>query len=167
MELEIERLGIEKKFFELCTKVVSENNLELYDMSYIVGNHTLRLFIQDPKTGSAEIEDCATIDRALTPYIEEEIWMPSQLTLEVSSPGVYRKLRTREHFISSKGERITLRLNKKFDNEIKEFKPFRGQTKVTAELVDVVDNVLILSRKQAQVELGLDIVKSAQRDPVL
>jgi ribosome maturation factor RimP len=98
MQLIEQREGMEKKFFDLCQKVVHDNQLELYDLEYFPGNGQLRLFIMNPQTGSALIEDCVKIDHALTPFIDSETWMPSRLTLEVSSPGLFRTLRTREHF---------------------------------------------------------------------
>ena len=35
--------------------------------------------------------------------------------LEVSSPGIFRKLKTPDHFKSSTGKRIKVHLNKKFE----------------------------------------------------
>lgn len=117
MVLRVERTGIEKQFFDLCSKVVAEAGYELYDLDYFPRNEELRIFIQDPTTGTAIIEDCVKIDQAMTPYIEELDWMPEQLRLEVSSPGVFRGLTNTHHFEQAQDEKIEVSLNIKLDNE--------------------------------------------------
>ena len=113
----LERKGLEKKFFELCSEVVSEFNLELYALDYLPGSHVLRVFIQDPSTKTAVLENCAAVDRKLTPFIEELEWMPSELTLEVSSPGVYREIKEGSHFVEVVGQRLALNLGRKLQVE--------------------------------------------------
>lgn len=117
MDLKRNRTGIEKKFFELCQSVVNEQGLELYSMDYISGQQLLRLFVQNPETKTAQLDDCAKIDRALTPFIEEEDWMPEELTLEVSSPGVYRDVKEAIAFESLVGERVAMGLHNKISDQ--------------------------------------------------
>ncbi len=117
MELIKSRTGIEKKFFDLCQKVVGEQGLELYGLDYISGQQLLRLYVQDPGTKTAQLDDCAKVDRALTPFIEEEEWMPQELTLEVSSPGVYRDVKEAILFKDLVGERVVLSLNQKMTSD--------------------------------------------------
>jgi ribosome maturation factor RimP len=136
MVLRSERTGIEKNFYDLCVEVVTEAGLELYDMDYIPGSSTLRLFIQNSTTGTAVIEECARVDRALSPYIDEADWMPETLTLEVSSPGLFRPLVDLEHFKSANGESIQLTLKKKLSsNELP--KKIRGSKKLLGVLKEV------------------------------
>lgn len=114
MVLREERTGIEKKFFELCTKVVTDEGFDLYDMDYLPGSHCLRLYINQKGTDTALIEDCAKVDRALTPYIDESDWMPEILNLEVSSPGLFRQLTSVLHFQMVEGKDVNLHLKKGF-----------------------------------------------------
>lgn len=46
---------------------------------------------------------CAEVTHALTPYLEE-------FTVDVSSPGTSRPLRTAEHFRAAIGQRVSIRL---------------------------------------------------------
>ncbi len=108
MVLREERKGIDKKFYELCEKVVKEEGLDLYDMDYISGSHCLRLFIKAHKTETAQIEECIKVDRALTEHIDESDWMPEVLNLEVSSPGLFRQITSIEHFKLTCGKDILL-----------------------------------------------------------
>ncbi|MCB9091043.1 MAG: hypothetical protein H6621_11630 [Halobacteriovoraceae bacterium] len=118
--MEVKRTGLEQKFFELCYPVVAELNYTLYDMDYLNGQKLLRLFIMDDKTQTAVIEDCVKVDRELTPFFENNEWIPEDIVLEVSSPGLYRKLRTLQHFEWSIGERIAVK--------------YRGELELTEEL---------------------------------
>lgn len=115
MELKLERKGIEKKFYDLCLQVVKEQGLSLYGLDYINGQNLLRLFVENPQTRTAQLEDCARVDRALTPFFESEEWMPEEVTLEVSSPGVYRDIKEAFLFGELIGERISLNLFRKIE----------------------------------------------------
>ena len=101
MDIHRERTGVEKKFYHMCEPVVQEAGYRLYDMEYVPTSKVLRLYIQDPRTGSAVIDDCVKVDHALSPAFETETWIPEDVVLEVSSPGVYRHLSTLEHFKTS------------------------------------------------------------------
>lgn len=139
MVLRSKRTGMEKKFYDLCHDVVTQAGFELYDMDYIQGSSTLRLFIQNPETGTADIEECAVVDRALGPYIDEADWMPETLTLEVSSPGLFRSLTDLNHFKSAAGEFVQLTLKKKLNSDELP-KKMKGSKKFIGVLKQVHDD---------------------------
>ena len=112
MFLEEEKKGIEGKFYELCMEVVSSVNLSLYDMEFVKSNKTLRLYIMNENTNTATLEECVSVDRAFSPFIESHAWIPESLVLEVSSPGMFRKLKTYNHFVKAQGAMIDLYLSK-------------------------------------------------------
>ncbi len=114
MDLNVTYTGIEEKFYELSKEVVSEAGYLLYDMEYIKGSKTLRVYIMDKETKSALIEDCVNVDRGFSEPMEAAEWIPDDIVLEVSSPGMFRKIKTTEHLELSLGERILIQLNKKF-----------------------------------------------------
>ena len=97
MEKEIKRTGLEAKFLDVCLPVVLAEELGLYDLEYIAGSKTLKLFVIDEKTKSAVLQDCIKVDRALSEIMESD-WVPDDIVLEVSSPGLFRKLRSIDHF---------------------------------------------------------------------
>ena len=84
MEFEKKLTGIEEKLFDMTTKVVEETGFILYEMDYISGSSTLRVFIMNKDTGSAVIEDCIKVDHGFTPYMEEADWVPDDIVLEVA-----------------------------------------------------------------------------------
>lgn len=168
MVLRGERKGIEKKFFELSTRVVEEQGLKVYDLDYLPGTYELRLYIYDPESGTAQIEDCVRIDQAMTPFIEEEEWVPSKLTLEVSSPGLYRQLTTKEHFEGAVGEKVSLQLMKKLQDVVSDevgetlSRKVRGEKKVVAPLTEVNEEGISVELEQQNVaHLSFNDIKKA------
>lgn len=105
--------GITGRYFELVSTIVNDKGYEVYDLDFIQGSCTLRLFIRKISDHSADIEDCVEVDRALTEPIQNADWIPDNFTLEVSSPGVYRQLVKREHFSECAEARVEVVASKK------------------------------------------------------
>lgn len=170
LELERSRSSVEEKFLQLCTTVVEENGLKVYDLDYLPGPSSLRLFIMNPETKTAVLEDCIKVDKALTPYIDEESWMPKELTLEVSSPGLFRDLRQRWHFELSLGERIQLALKKFLGEEDESLqsalpKKIWKSKKVIGLLKEVSDERLKVEIEGAEVDIPFENVKKVNLEP--
>lgn len=94
--------------------VLDSLGMELYDFDYERGSSRFRVFIFNPSTKTASLEECVAVDRALGDVFENEDF-PENLVLEVSSPGIYRFLKERKHFEMSLGELIKLRLSEKIE----------------------------------------------------
>ena len=168
MVLKVERKGIEKKFFELSQKVVAEQGLSLYDMEYYPGSSEWRIYIFDKKTDTAVIEDCVSVDKALSPYIEEADWMPENLVLQVSSPGIDRFLKTKEHFERVVGLNVRLVLAKRLrEDELPGIpKSLKGEKKVVAKLESLDDDGLsLVYRDQFAFFVSYNEVKKANLEP--
>ena len=164
MDLDRERKGIEQKFFELCLKVVTDLGLDLYEMNYLPGNSTLRVFIRDPQTDTAVLEDCVRVDKALTDYIDSEDWMPESLTLEVSSPGMFRDLTQLDHFSQVEGKRVALILKGKVEDESLS-KKVKGQKKLIGELTKVSEQGVKLRFEDISLDICFTDIKKANLEP--
>jgi ribosome maturation factor RimP len=165
MVLRAERTGMEKRFFELCERVVPETGLELYDLDYLTGSSELRVYVRDPLTKTAVIEDCMKVDRALTPFLEED-WTPESLTLEVSSPGLFRQLRNLEHFKEAIGETVTLTLTGKIEGEGLS-KAALSLKKVTAPLKAVNESGLVVVVENVDIGIDFNKIKKANLETEL
>lgn len=104
---------------------------ELVDLEYLKqasGNPAvIRIFIDfaslDDSTPQEErksvgIDDCVTVDRGLNELFESpefEAVYPGEFTLEVSSPGVDRRLRTAKHFTDHIGKSVKVRTFRALD----------------------------------------------------
>lgn len=163
MDFVVSRSPVEQKFFELCGRVVAENELELYDLEYISHSMTLRLYIQNKETKTALIEDCVKIDRALDPFIESLEWMPAELILEVSSPGIYRQLKTKEHFANAVGADIALALNKKLGELVGAAKAgaLASERKLVAKLLECVEDSINIGLNSEVMNIKFENIKKA------
>ncbi len=76
-------------------------------------NNILRIFIT--KDGGVNIDDCASVSRMLSPLLDIDEPINGKYLLEVSSPGLERKLKTLNHFINSIGDMVKV---KEFSTEV-------------------------------------------------
>ena len=124
---------------------------------------------------SAVLDDCILIDRELTPVFEENAWVPEDITLEVSSPGIDRKLRTKRHFDLSIDKRITLKYRGKLnilDSEFEQEKILKNKV-VTGFLKEVKDSEELESitmsipckKGDAFVEVNCEQILNARWEP--
>ncbi len=68
----------------------------------------IRLFID--KADGVGLEDCETVSRQISALLDVEDPVPGRYVLEVSSPGLDRKLTKVEHFQRFMGEDIRVKL---------------------------------------------------------
>ena len=169
MDINQERSGLEKKFFHMCEPVVQEAGYRLYDLEYVSTQKLLRLYIQDPRTGSALIEDCVKVDHALSPAFETETWIPEDVVLEVSSPGVYRHLANMEHFRMTIGEVIAVVIMGQLSDEqlVDAPKGIKGEKKFRGKLIEAGAEDFTIEVKNFPLKLTYKQVKKVNLDPDL
>ncbi|MDJ0910477.1 MAG: ribosome maturation factor RimP [Woeseiaceae bacterium] len=88
----------------LLEPTVERLGYELTDLEVRAGGKhgLLRLFIDKPD--GIRLEDCETVSHAVSAMLDVEDPLPGQYNLEVSSPGLDRKLTKVEHFQRFTGE---------------------------------------------------------------
>lgn len=84
---------------ELAESLLKERAMELVDLEVTrVGRKLLiRLFVDFPE-GGITVEDCAEVNQELGHLLEVEDFIPESYILEVSSPGLDRRLRKPRDF---------------------------------------------------------------------
>jgi ribosome maturation factor RimP len=100
-----ERKGEAVDFETPFRPLLSELGLELYDVELVAGS--LNVTVNRP--GGVDLEALTAANRALSAWLDENDPIAGHFTLDVSSPGLERKLRTPEHFAKAVGEVVTLR----------------------------------------------------------
>ena len=156
---------MEQKFVHLCQQVLEGESLELYDLECHERAGLLRVMICDPLTKSATIEQCVRIDQALTPFIEQEGWIPDKLTLEVSSPGLERPLRLLRHWQQSIGERIVLRFKSRYQAPVEyreALKDFHDQYQMRGVLEKVEDASIFITVAGVELNFSIEAIKAAR-----
>ena len=93
---------------QIAERVTASQGLELVDIEFKGGGKArmLRLFIDKP--GGVTHQDCAFVSRELGTILDVEEAIPGSYTLEVSSPGLDRKLVKAADFERFAGSRVRL-----------------------------------------------------------
>ena len=97
--------------WSLVSGIVEDEGFYLYDLDLPSGkNGTMRIFITDDsgKGVGINLDDCAKISRRLSLKLDVDVEIEESYVLEVSSPGVNRRLRRPEHFLKAVGERVKI-----------------------------------------------------------
>lgn len=105
------------KLTEVVSEICNENGAYLYDMELQKEgkNKVLRIFI-DTKDG-IKIDECETISRIISKKLDELDLIDGAYNLEVSSPGVERKLKTPYHYDLALEKKVEVSLYSPIDGE--------------------------------------------------
>jgi ribosome maturation factor RimP len=117
MALDVERVR------EIAERVASSSGLEIVEIEFLGGGKArmLRVFLDKASAGTDPLagvthEDCATFSREFGTILDAEDVMPGSYTLEVSSPGLDRKLIKAADFTRFTGSRLKLTTRQPVDN---------------------------------------------------
>jgi len=109
-------ISLRDRLIELLTPVVRDLSLTLWELEYLPRSNgaLLRLYIDvvDPAVDEGiTVDDCARVSYAVSDVLEAADPIPGHYTLEVSSPGLDRVLRTGAHFARFVGEPVRVELS--------------------------------------------------------
>jgi ribosome maturation factor RimP len=92
------------------SQIVESYGVSLYDTEIAKeGGHTIfRVFVV--KQGGVDLDTCAQISHELSPFLDLNPPTSGNYFLEVSSPGIERKLKTKKHYLLSIGEKVQMKL---------------------------------------------------------
>lgn len=114
----------------IATRVAASRGLEIWDLQSRreASGHVVRVVIDRPGPAatpeeSVSIEDCAEVNRELSTILDVEDPLPYAYTLEVSSPGLDRPLRTPEDYRRFAGRWAKVVVREAVDNQ----KAFEGR----------------------------------------
>lgn len=114
---------------KLAQEVCVRENCVLYDLEFVsTGRRTLRVYIDRLPQG-VSVDDCANVSQGLNLLLDVDDVIPgAAYDLEVSSPGLERKLKELWHFEQVVGKMIQLHAKEAaFEKEGKPLKILRGQ----------------------------------------
>ena len=113
----------------------------------------IRLFID--KADGVGLEDCETVSRQISALLDVEDPVPGNYSLEVSSPGLDRKLTKVEHFQRFEGE--TLKVTMRF--------PIVGRRRFRGTLVSSDDENIVVEVDGESHSLPLAMIDTARLVP--
>lgn len=112
--------GVAARVRELCGPLARELGLDIWDVQYQKegAEWVLRIYID--KEGDVGIDDCVNMSHAVDPVLDAEDPVPQEYVLEVSSPGLNRKLTRPEHFERYMDEPVRARLIRPMEDGTRE-----------------------------------------------
>ncbi len=132
MALDVERVR------EIAERVAASSGLEVVEIEILGGGKArmLRVFLDRPAAGIDPLagvthQDCANFSREFGTILDVEDVMPGSYTLEVSSPGLDRKLVKAADFTRFAGSRVKLTTrqlvnnNRHFEGRLESFRDGR------------------------------------------
>ncbi len=113
---------VETKVLEIAEPIARDLGLSIWDIEFVKegADHYLRIYID--KEGGVGIDDCVNMSHAIDAPLDDADPIDVSYTLEVSSPGAERSLKTDAHFLAYVGEKVMVKLIRPVDGE----REFRG-----------------------------------------
>lgn len=141
---------------ELIQPVVEGLGFELWGIEYLSqGKHSaLKIYIDAEK--GIDVDDCAAVSRQVSSLMDVEDPLKGKYTLEVSSPGMDRRLFELPQYELYKGSQVKLNLRH----------PFEGKRKFQGLLCGVEDDEVVIRLGEEEILLPIAEIDRAQVVPV-
>jgi ribosome maturation factor RimP len=143
---------LRERLIALIEPVLARSGHELVELEYGAGraHAVVRLFVDRPE--GVTVEDCEQVSREVAALLDVEDPIPTAYTLEVSSPGFDRVLRTAAHFERFVGSRVFV--------ELKEARV--GRRRYTGLLRQASATGIELEVDRQKVEIGFEEIGKAR-----
>jgi ribosome maturation factor RimP len=133
---------------ELIEPIVADLGVELFDLEY--GASKLTVTVDRPD--GIDMEAVAAATRAISRMLDEADPVPGHYTLEVSSPGLERTLRTPAHFTWAIGQQVS----------VKTVPAYEGPRRVKGTILDTADDTVVLETTEGELELAYTDIDKAR-----
>ena len=130
--------------FELSENIAKDYGCYIYDVEYVKEGSLKFLRIYADKDDGISIDDCEKISRELSTLLDEKDPIKENYILEVSSPGIERKLTKKEHFDKYIGKIIDINL----------FKQINGSKQFTGVLTSYENECIFIETENCIVEIN-------------
>jgi ribosome maturation factor RimP len=101
--------SVVQRVWEVAEPLIRHEGMEIVDIEFRreMRGPVLRFYLD--REGGVSLDDLAPLSRRLSDLLDVHDVVPGQYTLEVSSPGINRRLRRPEHFRRYLGKRVRVR----------------------------------------------------------
>jgi ribosome maturation factor RimP len=152
---------LRERLIALIEPILARLGYELVELEYAAGRSqaVLRLFIDKPEGQEGQgitVDDCERVSREVAALLDVDDPIPTAYTLEVSSPGFDRVLRTAAHFERFVGSRVFVELKA----------PRAGRRRYTGMLQAAHATGIELEVDKQKVEIPFDEIGKARLAPV-
>lgn len=143
----------ETKVREIAERIASSERLELVDAEWKGSSAlgTLRIYIDKP--GGVTHTDCENVSRQLSAHFDVEDFFPDSYNLEVSSPGLDRKLFKPADYERFAGQKAKIKLHDSLE----------GDKQITGRLSGVENGKIAIEvKKGSKLEFPFEDIQEAR-----
>ena len=147
-------INIESKVQELIGDIIENIGYTIYDLQYVKEgkDYYLRVFIEKANNEEITLDDCEKVSNAINETLDKADFIKEQYFLEVSSTGIEKTLRKKEHYINQIGNEI----------EVKLFKPINKNKQYVGILKNVEDSYIILENNNEEVKIDFKDISTSK-----
>lgn len=138
-------MDVKEQVEALARPITLSLGMELVEVEYKREGRkmVLRLYIDKP--GGVSLDDCADVSREIAAVLDVDDVIPDRYTLEVSSPGLNRPLKTRSHYEAYAGRLVKIKTFEMLPDDAGNLrKTFLG------ELLDMEGDMIRLKLREGQ-----------------
>jgi len=148
---EVIQKQVQRRVEEIADSLLKDEGLELVDLEYRREGRrwVLRLFID--KEGGVTVEDCAAVSRELGDILDAKDAVPEAYVLEVSSPGLNRRVRKKADFSRFAGRKVEVRLTA----------PQDGRRKIVGNILGVEGEAVVVAAPESTYSIALEDIARA------
>lgn len=132
--------------------VVESAGLELVEVTFARGGGRGLLRVYVDREGGVDLDTISEISDRISRRLDLEGFTPGPYTLEVSSPGVERPLRTSAEFARKVGEKV----------KVKTVEPVEGSRVLTGTLIEAGEAEVRIATDHGVITLAYDAISSAR-----
>lgn len=101
------------ELFNSFEEILNEHGYALYDLEFVKKSNILSVLIERTDGENINIDDCVKVSEILNQYLDSHEFYDEAYTLDVSSPGIMRPLKTKNHYQQQIGNEIEINLYQK------------------------------------------------------
>lgn len=141
-----------QKIENLAKPLFEENGYELVETAYLKegSRWVLRFFIDRP--GGIGLDDCELMSKKVSKVLDVKDLIPHSYTLEISSPGIERPLKSKKDFERFKDHKVTL----------KTFATVHGKKNIQGILRGLKGSEVLIEAEEQVIVLPLESIASAR-----
>lgn len=142
---------VEEKIEKLIKPVLEDEGVEIVDIELKPFKSGSILTVYIDKEGGVDLDTCEDISQLISPLLDVHDLVEGKYYLEVSSPGIERRIGKPKDFKKYVGERVKLTAREKIN----------GRRNFTGKLIDAGDKSITLQDEKGKYHINYDLIKKA------
>ena len=141
---------------EILEPIASERRYYVVDINYKREGGKLVLRILLDKEGGIAVDECAGLNSELSELLDKESVIEGQYIVEVSSPGLDRKLKKDKDFVWAVGKKV----------KVTTYAPLDGKNTFRGTLLGLGEDTVVIDENGTSTEIPKETIASARLDQI-